>query len=233
VSVPGTGSRPGLFALLNAAGGPPRARKETLILLCVALVAAFASSAAFFLHMFGLIRMPFFVNFFGMPIIVLMQIVGVYSWQRRLPFWRRFRAGLLAGVLGLMAYDITRYAIYKSGIFNYDPFHVIPKLGSLITGLSPAAPASLYAGWTYHFWNGFSYAIIYALVAGPAKWGWGVGWAMILETLMVLSYPTFLQVKMDAPFLAISFFGHFCYGTVLGLTVRRFAAEPLPPPVDT
>jgi hypothetical protein len=218
--------RPGVIALLKAAGGPPRARQETLILLTTALLAGFASSAAFFLHMFGVIRMPFFVNFFFMPLIVLMLIVGIYSWQRRLPFWRRLRAGILAGALGLIAYDLTRLIIYKSGIFNYHPFHAIPKLGALVTGLTPAAPSSVYAGWTYHIWNGFSYAIIYALVAGPAKWGWGVAWAMILETLMVISYPTFLQIKLDAPFLAISFFGHLCYGTVLGVTVRRAAAEP-------
>ena len=215
---------PGLFALLNAAGGPPRARRESVLLLATALICGFASSTAFFLHMFGVLRMPFFVNFFVMPIIVLMLIVGIYSWQRRLPFWRRLRAGLLAGFLGLITYDITRLAIYKSGLFNYDPFHAIPKLGALVTGLTPAAVSSIYIGWTYHIWNGFSYAIIYALVAGPARWGWGVGWAMILETLMLLSYPTFLQVRMDAPFLAISLFGHLCYGTVLGVTVRRAAA---------
>jgi hypothetical protein len=227
MTAPVPGTRPGLIALLRRAGGPPRERRETLILVTVALLCGFASSAAFFLHQFGWVRMPFFVNFFGMPVIVLMLIIGLYSWQRRLPFWRRFRAGLLAGALGLIAYDVTRVTIYQSGIFNYDPFHIIPKLGALITGLPATATTSLYAGWTYHIWNGFSYAIIYALVAGPARWGWGVGWAMILEVLMVASYPTFLQVKLDAPFLAISFFGHICYGTVLGLTVRRWAASPV------
>ncbi len=215
---------PGLFALLNAAGGPPRERRERVILLVAALVAGFASSAAFFLHMFGLIRMPFFVNFFGMPLIVLILTVGLYSWRRQLPFWRRLRAGLFAGALGLIVYDLSRFVIYKSGLFNYAPFHAIPKLGALVTGLTPEAPSSIYVGWVYHIWNGFSYAIIYALVAGPAQWGWGVAWAMILETMMLLSYPTFLQIKADAAFLGISLFGHFCYGTVLGVTVRRAAA---------
>jgi hypothetical protein len=50
---------------------------------------------------------------------------------------------------------------------------------------------------------------------------------------MVLSYPSFLQVKMDAAFLGISFFGHFCYGTVLGVTVQHFAAERTPPSPGT
>lgn len=222
------GSPHGLFAMLRLAGGP-RERKDTILLTAVGLVCAFASSAAFFLHVFGWVRMPFFVNFFGLPVIVLMMIVGLYSWQRRLPFWRRLRAGLLGGALGLVAYDVVRYSVYRSQILAYDPFHAIPRLGALITGQPPSSPASVYAGWTYHFWNGFSFAVIYALVAGPARWGWGVLWAMTLEVGMILSYPTFLDVKLAAPFLGVSWIGHMAYGTALGLTVRRAAGSERSP----
>jgi hypothetical protein len=218
-------AQPGIIAALRAAGGPPRARWETILLTSAGLACASLSSAAFFLHEFGWVRMPFLVNFFGMPAIVLMLVVGLYSWQRRLPFWLRLRAGWLAGTLGLIAYDSIRYSIYKSGFLGYDPFHAIPKLGSLITGQPASAAASVYAGWLYHTWNGYSFAIIYALAIGPAAWGWGVAWAMILETGMLLSYPTFLDVRVDAPFLAISIIGHLAYGTVLGLTVRSAARE--------
>ena len=214
---------PGLLARLRAAGGPPRPRWETAVLTVAGLLCAFASSAAFFLHVWGVLRMPFFVNFFGMPLIALMLIVGLYSWQRRLPFWRRLRAGLLAGALGIVAYDLSRYAIYRSGLFDFYPFHAIPMLGALVTGLAPAARASLVAGWVYHLWNGFSFAVIYALVAGPRAWGWGVAWAMILEVLMLLSYPTYLSIQANASFIVISLFGHLLYGTVIGHTVRRAA----------
>src|SRR5579862_8753731 len=71
------GQRPGILESLRAAGGPPRARKEALILTLVGLSCAFASSAAFFLHVFGVMRMPFFINFIGMPAIVLMLVVGL------------------------------------------------------------------------------------------------------------------------------------------------------------
>ena len=84
--------RKGIFARLNAAGGPARSRNETILLYGVAIACALASTAAFFLHVFGLVRMPFFINFVGMPAIILMMIIGLYSWQRRLPFWIRLRA---------------------------------------------------------------------------------------------------------------------------------------------
>lgn len=169
--------------------------------------------------------MPFFINFVGMPAIILMMIVGLYSWQRRLPFWRRLRAGIIAGALGLLAYDAVRFAIYSSGLLSFYPFHALPRLGSLMTGEPPEAAAAIFAGWLYHIWNGFNFAIIYALVAGPAAWGWGVAWAMMLEIGMLLSYPTFLQVKDDWAFRLVSLIGHIVYGAVIGLTVRRLARE--------
>ena len=215
----------GIIARLQAAGGPPRDPRETISLYVTGVACAFASTVAFFLHVFGLVRMPFFINFVGMPAVILMMIIGLYSWQRRLPFWRRLRAGLAAGALGLIAYDTVRFAIYSSGVLSFYPFHALPRLGSLMTGEPPEASAAIFAGWLYHFWNGFNFAIIYALVAGPRRWFWGVAWAMMLEIGMLLSYPTFLAVKNDWSFRIVSMVGHIVYGAVIGITVRRMAGE--------
>jgi hypothetical protein len=200
-------------------------KPETLALTAVGLACAAASSTAFFLHVFGWVRMPFFINFVGLPAIVLMIVIGLYSWNRRLPFWQRFSAGVVAGLTGLLAYDLVRFTIYSSGALNYYPFHAIPILGSLITGQPPTAGSSVFAGWLYHIWNGFSFAIIYALLAGPARWWWGVVWAMVLETGMLLSYPSFLAIQASAPFVVVSVIGHTAYGAALGFTVRRLARK--------
>jgi hypothetical protein len=194
-------------------------------LTTVGLLCAGASSSAFFLHVLGWVRMPFFVSFAGLPIVVLMLVVGLYAWQRHLLFWRRFAAGLTAGLAGLVAYDAVRYAVYRSDLLDYQPFHAIPILGSLITGQPPSAPASALAGWIFHAWNGFSFAIIYALIAGPARWPWGVAWAMVLEAGMLVSYPSFLAIRASASFVAVSLIGHAAYGAALGLVVQRRAAE--------
>jgi len=194
---------------------------ENLALTTVGLACAATSSAAFFLHFQGWIRMPFFVNFFGLPAIILMLVVGLYSWNRRLPFWKRFYAGIVAGVIGLIAYDLIRYAIYRSGLLNYHPYHAIPILGSLITGQPATVESSLIAGWLYHFWNGFNFAIIYALMAGPASWQWGLLWAMFLEIGMLLSYPSLLAIKASAAFVGVSLIGHGAYGLAVGITVNR------------
>jgi hypothetical protein len=170
--------------------------------------------------------MPFFVNFIGMPLIILMMIVGLYSWQRRLPFWIRLRAGIIAGLLGLIAYDVVRFGIYQSGVIEFYPFHALPRLGSLITGVPPEATPAIFAGWLYHIWNGFNFAIIYALVAGAAMWYWGVAWAMLLEIGMLATYPTFLAVRDDWAFRTVSLIGHIVYGITIGVTVRRLGRTP-------
>jgi hypothetical protein len=196
---------------------------ETFALMVVGLACAAASSAGFFLHMLGWVRMPFFINFVGLPAIILMLVVGLYAWNRRLPFWRRFSAGVTAGAAGLLAYDLVRYAVYRSQVLDYYPFHAIPILGSLITGCAATATSSVLAGWLYHVWNGFSFAIIYALIAGPARWVWGVVWAMVLEVGMLLTYPSFLAIQASAAFVAVSLVGHAAYGAAIGVTAHRLA----------
>jgi hypothetical protein len=198
-----------------------RARQENLALTLVGLACALVSSAAFWLHMLGLVRMPFFVSVVGWPSILLMLIIGLFSWQRDLSFWKRFRAGLLGGAAALLAYDGIRFGVYALGLFDFYPFQTHRIFGFLITGQPATSQAAAVAGWLYHFWNGFSFALIYALVAGPARWYWGWVWAMALEVAMLFTYPSLLDIRMGIPFVAISLIGHTAYGVALGVTVSR------------
>jgi hypothetical protein len=202
-----------------------RQHAETAALTIVGLACALASSAAFWLHMLGLVPMPFFINFVGRPSIVLMLIVGLFAWHRQFLFWKRFRAGLVGGAIALMAYDGIRFAIYSSHLLDFYPFQTHRVFGYLITGQPPGTDAAAFAGWLYHFWNGFSFAIIYALIAGPARWYWGLAWAMLLEAAMLLTYPTLLDIKMNAAFVGISLIGHTAYGIALGLAVSHLVQQ--------
>ena len=132
-----------------------RARTETMALTAAGLACALASSAAFWLHMIGLVPMPFFVNVFGLPVIILMLIIGLFSWQRQLSFWIRLRAGFVAGAAALAAYDLVRLLIYTAFLPDFYPFQSHRIFGHLITGQPPASEAAAVTGWIYHFWNGF------------------------------------------------------------------------------
>ena len=203
----------------------PESRAERLALLVAGLACALASSAAFWLHMLNLVRMPYFINFVGYPAIVLMLVLGVYSWKHELSFWHRLRAGLVGGAAGLLAYDGIRFGVYSLHLFEFYPFVTHRIFGYLITGEPLESTASAIAGWTYHFWNGFSFAIIYALIAGGARWYWGLAWAMILEVAMLFTYPTYLDINFNLGFVLLSLVGHGAYGIALGLTVSRMVGE--------
>jgi hypothetical protein len=198
-----------------------RARLETTALVVIGVACALASSAAFWLHVLGFVHMPFFINFVGMPSIILVLILAVFSWHRRLSFWNRFCAGMVGGAVALAAYDGIRFGIYALDILEFYPFQTHRVFGSMITGQPAGTEAAAIIGWLYHFWNGFSFAIIYALIAGRAAWYWGVAWAMILEFAMLATYPTILDIKMNAAFVTMSLIGHTAYGVALGLTVSR------------
>ncbi len=198
---------------------------ENLALTGVGLACAATTSVAFFLHFLGWLRMPFTINFIGIPSIILMLLIGLYSWNRALPFWIRLSAGIVAGACGLLVYDVTRYAIYRFYLVDYDPFHAIPMLGSLITDEPATTRLSFIAGWLYHFWNGFGFAIIYALMAGSASWKWALVWAMFLEIGVLLSYPSLLAIQATVPFVAVSLIGHGGYGLAVGLTVNRLTRK--------
>ncbi|HET6213422.1 MAG TPA: hypothetical protein VFE14_11190, partial [Micromonosporaceae bacterium] len=95
--------------------------------------------------------------------------------------------------------------------------------GQFMTGAS--GPGSAAAGWAYHVSNGWTFGIAYAVVAGPARWWWGIAWAMLLELAMLLVYPVLFQIRYVEPFIAVSVTGHVLYGSVLGLWCRRYAVR--------
>lgn len=63
---------------------------------------------------------------------------------------------------------------------------------------------------------------------GTAGWWARVGWALVLEALMVTFYPGWLDVRAFDEFLTVSVLGHVVHGSVLG--VERPAPAPAPRP---
>ena len=192
-------------------------------LIAVGTVALSLGILAFLLDVAGWIRMPFTLTFVSLPGLLVVVVLAVYT--RRADetlVWSRLKHGLAAGLAGTVVYDALRGAVQLSGLFSYNAFRAIPLFGSLITGLEPASVPAALAGWAYHFWNGISFAMMYALNAAGRPCLWGLAWAMFLEAAMVLTYPVAFGVpRSDAGFLSISFIGHAAYGIVLGLWIQR------------
>ncbi len=182
---------------------------------------------AFLLDVADVISMPWTLSFVSFPALVAVLGIGVWA-QRvdRQPFLNRLVAGAVAGLIGTFVYDAVRIGAQATTLFDYNAFKAIHIFGSLILDRPDTALEARIAGWTYHFWNGISFGVIYALIAGRARWYWGLAWGMMLEVIMIGVYPVAFSVqRTDPAFLSISLIGHAAYGAVLGALCVRWCRD--------
>lgn len=207
-----------------SAAGPVRPRilpREVVI----GLALAGANGAALLAYVFLGVPMTMMVPFLALPaagLLVFAVLIGQRRSARLHAFSRAIVIGAAAGLIATLVYDAVRPVLVYAMGSRYDPFRAIPLFGQLITGLAPTDQRALLAGWAYHFWNGVSFGVIYALVRPMGGWKTGLAWGLGLQLLMMAAYPRLLQARLDDPaFMATGIIGHSFWGAALGLGVRR------------
>ena len=192
-------------------------------LTAAAFLAASVSGLAILLHATGWLPMYFLVDVTAAPSLVLLLILGVIAARiDERVFLDRLIVGAWDGIVATLAYDGIRLLIRASNLISFNPFLSHPAFGRLITGLPEETSTAILVGWTYHFWNGFGFGIMYTVIAGNARWYYAVVWAMFLEIAWLTALPSALQLRLSPEVVAVSFTGHGAYGIVLGLLAQRF-----------
>ena len=189
-----------------------------------AALCALVSLLALVAHIFGFLPMPFFLTFFGVPSLVLLFALAALG--RRLNarvFLRCLLVGLLGGIVATLAYDLTKYGVRVSGLFDFDGFKAIYIFGGWITGRETSSVTAGVAGWLYHFWNGISFGIFYTLAFGRRHWMYGVVYGGVMEACMLGLFPLFVQITNKIDFIGVSMFGHLVYGAALGMIAQKHA----------
>jgi hypothetical protein len=125
-----------------------------------------------------------------------------------------------AGVAATLAYDVTRFGIVAIAQWDIRPFFAIPRFGEQFVGTAAPGPAQWVVGLLYHQLNGIGFAVAYALVVGRPRWGTAVGWALALETAMVVMYPQWLGINITKEFTMVSLGGHLAWGSALYAVLR-------------
>jgi hypothetical protein len=199
--------------------------RDDPLLFLLTLCAAAASIAALLLQLARVVRMPYTLSFVTAPGMVF--LLALLVWRGRVGrslVLGRLRAGFLAGLVGLVFYNVTRWFVGFLLSVKVSPFYSIYIFGSLITGKPGESLAAGVAGWLYHISNGVTFAIMYTLVAGPARWWYGLLWGLVLEAAMLLIYPSssILRPPALAPFVVVSLASHAMYGAAIGVISRRF-----------
>lgn len=135
--------------------------------------------------------------------------------------------GIAAGLVATIVYDATKTVLSQLDPSPYDPFEAIRLFGLLLVG-SGAGPAAVAgAGTAFHFLNGTSFGLAYALLFGRDGRGSlryallsGMGWGLFLETFQLTLYPGWLDVRFYEEFARISALSHVAYGGSLGILAR-------------
>jgi hypothetical protein len=187
-------------------------------LLAMALAAT--SIGALLSDMYGVLSMHTFFWYITVPSMVVLAVLGSVRIPALLPVQERIRVGAVAGIAGLIGYDVVRIPLVVIGQRVMAP---IDSYGLLISGNSMATPWSNTIGWLFHLSNGITFGVIYCLVAARAHWIFGVLWGVTLETAVVFS-PFLERYGLAGKYgsIALAFAAHVAYGLPVGKLCQRF-----------
>ncbi len=136
----------------------------------------------------------------------------------------RVLAGAGAGVIATVGLEAVRMYSFHHGGMPGD----LPRLmGVLLTDQFMEGPSNMSdaLGYAYHYWNGASFGIIFAVLLGRKTILWGIAYGMIIGTVFLLSPPVqalgigFMGEDMPTMPLTV-YVAHFIYGGLLGWLCR-------------
>ncbi len=207
----------------RAPGGPHGIEVAFGVLL------ASTSGAAIMAHTFGPVPLRYLAPFVVMPsagVLMGAVLLGRRNYAGLHLIAGRLMQGALWGLIATAVYDLVRPLLLLALQLEFDPFRAIRVFGSLITNRPERDGIAQAAGWSYHFWNGISFGMMYALVRPRGGVWTGLVWGLTLEGLMMATYPSFLRLRLDNPgFLVTSIAGHGLWGLVLGYGLQRWGHE--------
>ncbi len=162
----------------------------------------------------------------GAPLVALTVAVPLLlDRSGRWPATRAaIRAGALGGLLGTVGYDLFRVPfVYGLGLGLLAP---IDSYGVLLLGADSSSAWTGVAGWSYHTMNGVGFAIAYAVLFRGRHWGFGLAWAMVLESATVVSpFATTYALRGAGGVqwlpIALAYAAHVPYGVAIGKAAQH------------
>lgn len=194
-----------------------RLGSELLRLLC--FLACVTSIGALLAKVYGIASMQTGALVVALPCTISM--VGVWAWARKLDgrvLADALRIGFVGGLVATIAYDVARLPFHLIGQRVFAP---ISAYGVWLLDADSSSRFSEVVGWCYHFWNGASFGIMYALYMKGRHWGWAIVWACFLETVALLSpFGRVFSLSGNYYAIGIAYLGHVAYGIPLGKLVQ-------------
>jgi len=138
----------------------------------------------------------------------------------------RVLAGAAAGMIATVGLEAVRMYSFHHGGMPGD----LPRLmGVLLTDRFMAGPSDMSdaLGYAYHYWNGASFGIIFAVFLGRKTVFWSIAYGIIIGTVFLMSPPVdslgigFMGKDMPTMPLTV-YIAHLAYGGILGWLCHRW-----------
>ncbi len=225
--------------------------KSELGLIVIVIILSGASASLLLLPPLGIIPYATFRDVVIIPSIVIIFAIGILSRSKFPRLSNRLFVGMAAGAIasfGLEAIRIPAYMFTKwipmdsmisiPGLLLTEKITMLSEVKQTI--MQSGVPMNLYTapmdaflvGGLWHFWNGATFGIIYALLIGKGKWWFGMIWAVVIEMVMMVAP---YLIIMKGPFgiehmdgyniFVITLVAHLAFGAVLGILVQKWKKD--------
>ncbi len=206
-------------------------RKEELSLSGLALLLAGVSPNIFPAAQAGIASMSVLGLRLLLPSVVALALVtGIAAWRRHRRLSNRIFAGAAAGLVATLGLEAVRATSFH--VFEGMPGDLPRLLGVLMTDRFMLGPShfSDVLGWTYHFWNGATFGIIFAVVFGRTSllsavvYGELVGMGFLISPAVSSLGIGFMGLEMPMMPITVAL-AHLAYGLILGVLCRRWVRD--------
>ncbi len=187
---------------------------RSFFLRCVVFLACIPSGGALLAKVYGVSQLQTVVLWLFVPGIVLIAGIYHYAHKPHPEISQAIFVGAVGGLIGTFGYDLIRIPFLLMGQRVFAP---ISAYGVWLLDAGISSRFTEAAGWAYHFSNGITFGIMYALWMRNKHPGWAILWGLALETIAVVSpFADIFALRQAYGALGIAYLGHVAYGAPLG-----------------
>ncbi len=162
-------------------------KKSKILIILTLLILSAISPNLFVVAQAGIASFSSLTIKFLIPSVALIFVVIIISKiLRHKEIVRLTLNGMVAGTIATVALEIFRGSGFRLGMMPGE----LPRLmGVLMLNQFAAGPDiwSDLAGWSYHFWNGASFGIIFSLLMGQSKAWQGIVYGLLIGVGFMIS----------------------------------------------
>ena len=204
-----------------------KSNRLQLILTLLALLSVAISPNLFVLAQAGYAKLSQLAVTFLIPSIILLAAVILLAHAKNYDnLVRQIKIGICGGLLATLGLEVVREIGFRLGGM---PGEMPQLMGVLMLDRIALGPnwASNLAGWSYHFWNGASFGLIYSLLLGRPPYWSGIIYAILIGIGLLISP---VVVAMGVGYFGAQFgigfpitviLAHIVFGLILGIFVSK------------